>query len=335
MAIASIPTNLAVSTANAQNYLTWDITSGALSYSVQRSTDGVTFTPLATPSLNNYLDASVTIGTTYFYQVASVNASGTSGYATSSAVVPVGAGEMSLGTIRLAAQQRADMVNSQFLSNTEWNANINSSLFELYDLLVTLYDDYFIAPALTISADGVNSLFPLPNGVLYSAAPPMYKLRGVDLAVNAAANSYVTVPRFNFAERNQWLYQSSNSTPYGAVNLRYRLMGNQIELLPIPGANQSIRLWYIPRLTMLLKDSDVTTAGVSGWIEYVVIDAAIKALQKEESDVSVLMSQKQALVARINGSAQNRDAGQPETISDSRNRSGGPHDGWSNSGWGM
>lgn len=56
--------------------------------------------------------------------------------------------------------------------------------------------------------------------------------------------------------------------------------------------------------------------GLSGWDEYVVIDAAIKARVKEESDPSVLLQQKGAFIDRIEAAAENRDAGQPQQVTD-------------------
>ena len=49
----------------------------------------------------------------------------------------------------------------------------------------------------------------------------------------------------------------------------------------------------------------------SGWEEFIVVDCAIKALGKEESDVTVLGLRKDALVKRIEGIAANRDEGSP------------------------
>ncbi len=81
-------------------------------------------------------------------------------------------------------------------------------------------------------------------------------------------------------------------------------------------------------MQQLLKDTDILD-GVSGWTEYVIVDAAIKALEKEESDTSALQIRKQMLKQRIEESAMNRDAGQPDTISATR-RNGD----MSGSGWG-
>ena len=98
------------------------------------------------------------------------------------------------------------------------------------------------------------------------------------------------------------------------------------------GGNQPIRISYIPRMTSLLQDTDYTmNQGVNGWLEYVIVDAAMKAMMKEESDITALAAMKMALIKRIEETATNRDAGLPDTISDVRGAgwtSGGDGGGW-------
>jgi len=240
-------------------------------------------------------------------------------------------GEMTLAQIRTAARQRSDMVNSQFVTDDELNSYINQSYFELYDLLVQKYGaDYYVSAHITITTTGLTDLYPLPNGTLYSAAPPIYKLLGLDLSLSGDPSSFITIPPFMFAERNRYAVPNMQSF-YGLTNLRYRLQGNNVWFTPQPAGGQTIRMWYVPRLTPLTSDASLVD-GVSGWTEYIIVDAAIKAMQKEESDVSVLMAQKQALIARIEAAAENRDAGNPQVVSDTQaqNYSGGGN-GW---GWG-
>jgi hypothetical protein len=216
---------------------------------------------------------------------------------------------MTLAELRTATRQRADMVNSQFISDSELNSYINQSYFELYDLLVQKYgDDYYVASPYIFTTDGVNNFFSLPSD--------FYKLLGVDLALSNTNDSFVTIRPFNFGDRNRYAVPNFQSF-YGVTNLRYRLKANQLWLTPIPGANQKIQIWYVPRLATLAIDSD-TCDGISGWTEYVIIDAAIKCLQKEESDVSVLMAQKMAMIQRIQNAAENRDAANPSTVVDSQ-----------------
>lgn len=243
-------------------------------------------------------------------------------------IVPTPTGEMSLGEIRLKAQQRSDLVNSNFLTLPEWNFNINQAMFELYDLLVTVYEDYFMAPGASFITSGNRQFYPLPDGVttflttpvsnVTFVAPPFYKLLGVDLAINTAQNASVTLNKFNFIDRNKFIYPNTASTIYGVFNLEYRIMGNQLELIPAPSSNQPLTLWYIPRLNQLLQDSDITTIGFSGWLEYVIVRAAILGMVKQQLDSSQLEAQLLDLRKRIEDSAMNRDAGRPDHISDVR-----------------
>lgn len=242
---------------------------------------------------------------------------------------------MTLLELRTAVRQRADMVNSSgvytnsFIKDDELNSYINQSYFGLYDLLVTADENYYIAPPLSITCPGSTQLISLPDGVLYSAAPAFYKLMGVDLALNTTQNAYVTLKRFEFINRNSYVYPQITSSLLGVFNPSYNIVGNSIMLIPTPSAGQILRLWYIPRLVTLSADGDLAD-GISGWTEYIITDAAVKCLAKEETDASVLIGQRQDMVKRINDSATNRDMGQPATISDTRTSNdvyGGPGSG--------
>lgn len=318
MALPQTPSNVILQQANGNVLISWDQVAGAVSYDVQRSVDNVSYASIASPAVLQYLDNTVTVGIQYYYKVATTVAGPTTGlYSNPQTVVPTYSGQMTLGQIRLQAQQRADRVNSQFLTTQEWNININQSYFELYDLLIQKYgNEYYVAPPLNIALDG-NQFYDLPNGLNHAGALPFYKLLGVDLSLNSGADAYLTLKKFEFISRNNYVYPQLTANLLTVGGLRYRLMGNQLEFIPIPSAQQTARIWYIPRMVELLADTDIVD-GVSGWTEYVILDAAIKALQKEESDVSVLLAQKIALIARIEAVAENRDAGEPERISQSR-----------------
>ena len=329
MSILTYPSNFTVTQANRQVLAQWNQLSGASSYILQRSLDNVTYTTIATVTSYSYVDTTVTAGTLYYYQVAGVDSTSTTGLFTPSLkIIPTPTGEMSLAEIRQQARERADRVNSNFFTTQELNNYINSSMFELYDILVTAYEDYFLATPVLFQTDGISFNYPLPDGVTTFMSginpsqtivgAPIDKLVGVDLGVNTVQGAWVTLSKFQFIDRNRYVYPNSQSTLYGVFNLQYRMMGNVIQFIPTPSGNQYIRLWYIPRLQELLQDTDITTVSISRWVDYIITDVAIKMLQKEESDVSVLMAQKMALKKRIEEASQNRDAGQPDKINDSR-----------------
>lgn len=310
MAAPGIPTNFLVQQGNGEVLASWDLMAGATSYKLYRSTNGTSFSLLTSPATNSYLDSTVTVGTTYWYKVSSDNGEESS-TTNAQSIVPTRAGQMTLGQIRTLAQQKADMVNSQFVTTPEWNTYINNSAFELYDLLTTLYEDYYVTAPVTFSLDGSQTY------ALTTVAPDFYKLVGVDLGLGANGTAWVTLKKFDFVQRNRYIYPQLGTTVLGLFNPSYRLVGSTIMFIPTPASGQYIRLWYIPRMTQLLQDSDILD-GVNGWDEYVAVDAAIKALDKEESDTSALMAAKQQLIDRIQAAAMNRDAGMPDTISDTR-----------------
>lgn len=183
-------------------------------------------------------------------------------------------------------KQQSDNVNASFLSDPEWNNLIGDSYVELYGLLATQYgEDYLVGPPFSITTDGTNNLFALPSD--------LFKLLGVDLQVQSSA-LWVTLKPFMFAERNS----------LGLVNT------------PAPMAGQTVRLWYVPSPPAFDSDNDTLPTALLAYDEYIIADAVIKALAKEESDVSVFMARKQQIIERINGEASNRDAGSPTRIVD-------------------
>jgi hypothetical protein len=333
--LSAIPTNIILQTGNGQNFLTWNIVAGATSYQVQRSTDGVNFTVVGSPAVNNFLDNTVSVGVNYYYQVASVSGAGTSSLSpsTPASITPCLPGQMNLGYIRYLSQLRSDKLNSKFLTTDEWNSNINQSAFELYDILVTKFgDDYFLAPSIIFTTTGAGN-YPLPDGSLQflntatntvTTAPAIYKLVGVDCGVAVGNNAWVTLPRFNWIDRNKFVYPQLQANALGVFNLSYRQMGNQLWFIPHPSAGQYIQVWYVPQLSQMLQDIDMLSFSISGWVEYVIVDAAIKALLKEESfdQANLLAGVKNQLLERIESTAANRDVGQPNTVSDTRTNTG-------------
>lgn len=272
-------------------------------------------------------------------------------YSSPASITPCLPGQINLGYLRYMAQLESDQINGEFLTTDEWNFNINQSAFELYDLLVTKYgEDYFLAPPLIISLTGQTS-YALPNGSNYlgslvngvwivtgsgTPAAAMYKLSGIDANISGAAPGpnagWVPLSRANWSDRDRYTTWPAQA---GALNniyqMSYRDMGNNLFIFPV-NSNQLIQMWYVPILAQMLFDTDMLPFSISGWSEYVIVDAALKAARKEESWelVQELKSDKAILMKRIEDAAANRDVGQPNATSNVRAVMGDP--GFSN--WG-
>lgn len=211
--------------------------------------------------------------------------------------------------LKQAARERADMTESEFVTDSELAFYINSSIAELHDLLIQSYNSDYAVKDVQFTTIGQQSEYELstiiPDG-------DFYKLRAMDAQLNG--DDWFTLKPFNFNERNR--FQHFGVWDYlGITNVRYRIVGSRLILSPVPDRDLQVRVWYVPLATKLVADTDQLD-DLNQYAEYVIVDAAIKMLNKEESDVNVLMSQKMALKRRIEEAANNRDVGEPESISD-------------------
>jgi hypothetical protein len=345
--------NIILQTGNGQNLLTWNIVTGVTNYTVQRSTNGVTWTTIASPTNNYLLDTTVSIGTNYFYQV-----SAGTGYSLSqpNSITPCAPGQINLGYLRYEARRRADMPNSNFVTNDEYNLMINQSALELYGLLVQKYgEDYFLAPLQVFQSQGLL-FYPLPNGVNFLningmpnsngvPAPACFKVHKMEVnsfGANASSvNGWVPMSRCNAADLDKYnllLGATANYVAGQYCQFQYREMGTNVAIIPV-NSGQSFRLWYVPLAPQLLQDTDMMPYSYSGWHEYVVVDAAAKALAKKQffDQAQELLNRKAQLEIRIETEAANRNVGAPNTSTNSRSMYGDPNFGggmFGNGGWG-
>lgn len=209
--------------------------------------------------------------------------------------------------IKTRARERSDMVNSQFISDSELTSMINASYAELYDLLVQTYEDYFITgPTAFTLVSGDEGVYSLPSD--------FYKLKGVD--AGGSGNWFELYP-FNWNTRNA-RNRNLSRVYTGDIDKTYRLIGSNLRIEPDDNATGSYQLWYIPSYTALVSDSDSIDSNITrnNWEEYIVIDVAMKMLVKEESDIRPLTVEKQAMKRRIESAAGERDIDQPERVSD-------------------
>ncbi len=198
------------------------------------------------------------------------------------------------------------MVNSTFVSDAELTTWINQGLADLYDTVVNAFEDYFITITTPTVASG--STIPLPAD--------FYKLRGLDYNNNG---TYQALREFSFNERNSSAEGSSFIYLYNQSR-QYRILGDNIMLLPEGASVGLYRLFYVPAPTMLAVDASVLAPSLSkfGWDEYIVLFAAERMLSKEESSITDVQGERAEIANRIIAMAANRQVEQSETIQDVR-----------------
>lgn len=209
---------------------------------------------------------------------------------------------VTLSAFRDRARQRADMVNSRFVTDAELNTYINASIDELYDLLIASRGENYYVKSYSFTTSTNVDTYALPADFL--------KLMGVDYVTSTT--QAITLKAFRWQERNRFREPFYNTRNY---NLMYQVRGDNLVFIPTPNGNQLIKLWYVPRAVDLTTDT-ASFDGINGWEEYVVIDAAIKMRVKEESPVEELMIAKQDMKARILSASSGRDSGEPARVVD-------------------
>ena len=157
---------------------------------------------------------------------------------------------VALNTLRDEARQRADQVNSEFVTDAELNGYLNNSWSELYDILVSKYnDDYFLTSTSITVTSGTDT---------YSLPSDFYKARGVDLNINTNQNT--PLQRYNFADRTR------DSLVRYARDVKYRIQANNIVFAPSP-SNNTATLWYIPhpRKLQSVTPSAISRGSTTTW----------------------------------------------------------------------
>lgn len=204
---------------------------------------------------------------------------------------------------------KADMTNTGFIGNSELEFYINQSQDELFDLIVASYDDYFMN-SLTFILDGTTDGYNTTN-------LNIYKLRGVDRQVSGP-DTWVSIDRYNFNDRNQFSNNFGVITRFPFQLVKYAFLGTSLDIIPKQQNSGTYKLSYIPNCIPLDDGyNGVLNQLLEKWVDYIIVDSAIKCVQKEESDCSLLMAQKSALIGRIQKMAPNRDDAIPKHRSDS------------------
>lgn len=194
------------------------------------------------------------------------------------------------------------MERTQFVTDTEIISYLDRSYRDLYNLIVTSHDDYFVTSgniSITTATD------------TYSLASDFYKLLGVD--INRGTGNIFTLRPFSFNERNRG--QNVASRLSSSEIYRYILYQSSLKFIPFPTQADTAVVWYVPVPTAITLSSQ-SIDGVNGWDEYVSTDAAIKCVAKEESDTSALMAHKAELKADIVSNLAGRDEGMPRSVQD-------------------
>ena len=209
-----------------------------------------------------------------------------------------------------AVRQRTNTENSNFVTDDEIVTLLNKAYVELYDYLIQTFESYVVTS---------TDITLIQNQDTYALPSDFYKCLGVDMWLDAVRK--ITLSKFNFSDRNR--FQTTTWLPVLSANpLRYRIVGNNLKIIPSPASAYKMTLWYAPQpLELALTVTDPTNQtnqlqSILGiFDDYIIMSAAIDVLQKEESDTTNLVRDREQYIERIRMSLGTRDD-QNDTVTD-------------------
>jgi hypothetical protein len=231
-----------------------------------------------------------------------------------------------LAELRDEVRQRADCENDPHVTNTELTRYLNQSCAALHAIMVEADEGEFIEQADLVTVAGVE-LLALDTLPVSDEIQGLYKLAHVEATVNGIVR-----------ELGRWTWErytaARNASTWALrdVPLSYRLVRNKLgvpslQFAPAPDGAYPIRVHYITPFIDMVADSDVYD-GRDGWEEWVVWDAAMKCLVKEESSLADARTERDAVMARIKPQIDTPDRDHPPTVRDTEGADLGWGAGW-------
>ena len=209
--IPPAPTNLVATPGNAQVGLSWSASSGATSYNVKRSTtSGGPYTTIGSPTTTSYTDTGVTNGTTYYYVVAAVNATGQSANSSQVSATPLGVPPAPTNLVATAGNGQVGLSWSASSGATSYNVQRSTTSGGPYTTIgsptTTSYTDtavtngttyYYVVAAVNTAGQSANSsqvsatpqlaIPPVPTNLIATAGNAQV---GLSWSASSGATSY-------------------------------------------------------------------------------------------------------------------------------------------------
>ena len=122
----------------------------------------------------------------------------------------------------------------------------------------------------------------------YALPSTFYKLRGLFISLGGFVEQ---LQPFAIQQLDEYQYTGGW---IGGSPIAYHLAGSNIIFKPTPTGAYTITVYFTPAPTRMVADGD-TIDGVAGWEEYVVWDAAVRVLVRDERDASIARGEAERL----------------------------------------
>lgn len=205
-----------------------------------------------------------------------------------------------LADLILDVRQRTNQENSTFVTDAEVTEYLNQEIAELYARIVQAQGPEHYRSSVPVPVVSGTALYALPAD--------FWQLQALEATLGGITGRLRPFMQTEHA-------RLQNAQPFAWYSpIRYRLQANNLEILP---ATQTFTatLYYTPAPPRLVSGTDVLD-GFAGYEVAAIYGACATVLQKEESDPSFYLAQRDRIYAHIQSVAAQRDANEPERIQD-------------------
>ena len=206
-----------------------------------------------------------------------------------------------LAQMRARAQTNADMDGGGTIAEADWNAQINDECRALYDKLITAFGLEFYKVAREITVSSGSETTDLTAALASGAEKGVLHVVSMDAQIDGKWREIY--PLSNWSLRNE--FQGTTGWEEGGVY--YALEGPTgttahdgptVRWFPVPDANHTVRLFYVPNFVDMDDDAD-TFDGINGWEQWVEYSVALWARIKTEDEVQETMAKLAMVEDRI------------------------------------
>lgn len=161
---------------------------------------------------------------------------------------------VTLSQIAAEVLDSIDCTSSGWPDTTNLYRKANRSLSELYDLLVTHHEQYFIERC-TITTSTSYDYIVVPDGWYPVGSPECYKVLKLFYPYNGKYNEIFSMTATEYPS-----LASNTESVYEGQDLRWIQLGNKIVFNGTPASAYDLTLWYAPQLyelsTLLLASGE-------------------------------------------------------------------------------
>ena len=207
-----------------------------------------------------------------------------------------------LSQLRTSVKIRAGLNStgtSVDLTSEVLNEIINDAVYEGWDLITGKWLDYYTKASTSPMILGEDS---------YQVPSDFYKLRTLWIQ---DGDRYLRMNPADLDAAHAYTGQA-----VGALGTyRYRIMGRDLVIMPVPSTTNTLKLYYIPIQPELVNDSDSITLDVPIELKLILAIAWRDVLDRQNLDPSPAIAKVTTYEARLRTAADGRDAGEPFYLS--------------------